>query len=52
MLIPETGKEDERLLTVESTGALLPEEILLASVEELSNRLSEFKQVFQELKAS
>ncbi len=50
--LTETGKEDERLLTVESTGALLPEEILLASVEELSNRLSEFKQVFQELKAS
>lgn len=51
-VLTETGKEDERVLTIESTGALLPEEILLASVEELSSRLSEFKEVLQQLKTS
>ena len=46
----ETDKENERILTVESTGALNPEDIILAGVEELRTRLGEFKEVFEELK--
>ena len=38
--LTETDKEDERILTVESTGALTPEQIVLAGVEEVSNRLN------------
>lgn len=49
--LTETGKEDERLLTIESTGALSPEEIVLAGVNELSTRLVEFKDVLEQLKA-
>lgn len=46
----ETNKENERILTVESTGALKPEQIILAGVDELSNRLSEFKEIIGQLK--
>lgn len=46
----ETGKEDERILTVESTGALNPEQIILAGVEELGNRIKEFREVIDEIK--
>ena len=35
--------DDERILTIESTGALRPEQILLAGVNEIHYRLSEFK---------
>ena len=46
----ETEKEDERILTVESTGALNPEEIILAGVDELGNGIDEFKTMIDELK--
>lgn len=46
----DTDKEDEHVLTVESTGSLLPQEIILGGVEELSNRLEEFKQILTDLK--
>ena len=46
----ETGKEDERILTVESTGALNPEQIILAGVEELGKRIKEFREVIDEIK--
>lgn len=46
----ETEKEDERILTVESTGALNPEEIILAGVEELGTRLGDFKNMIEQLK--
>jgi DNA-directed RNA polymerase subunit D len=49
-VLTETDKENERILTVESTGALKPEQIILAGVDELSNRLSEFKEIINELK--
>lgn len=49
-VLTETSKEDERVLTVESTGALKPEQIILAGVDELSNRLSEFKEIIGQLK--
>ncbi len=45
-----TDKEDEHILTVESTGALSPQQIILGSVEELSLRLEEFKQILTDLK--
>ena len=46
----ETDKEDERILTVESTGSLNPEEIILAGVEELGNGIVEFKDMIEQLK--
>jgi len=49
-VLTETGKEDERILTVETTGALTPEQIVLAGVDELANRLVEFKTSLAELK--
>ena len=47
----DTDKEDEHVLTVESTGALSPQEIILGGVEELSLRLNEFKQILTDLKS-
>lgn len=46
----DTDKEDEHILTVETTGALSPQEIILGGVEELSSRLEEFKQILTDLK--
>jgi DNA-directed RNA polymerase subunit D len=50
-VLTETPKDDERILTVESNGALKPEEIILAGVEELSNNLDEFKKMINEIDA-
>ena len=49
-ILTETNKENEHVLTVESTGALMPEQIILTGVDELSNRLSEFKDILDQLK--
>ncbi len=46
----ETDKEDERILTVESTGSLNPEEIILSGVEELGNGIGDFKDMIEKLK--
>jgi len=46
----ETDKKDETVLTVESTGALSPEQIILAGVDEVSNRLGEFKDMISQIK--
>jgi len=46
-----TEKEDEHVLTVESTGALSPQQIILGGVEELSRRLEEFKEILRNLKS-
>ena len=48
--LTETEKEDEKILTVESTGALDPKHIILSSVEQLSTKLSEFKTIISEIK--
>jgi len=48
--LTETDKKDESVLTVESTGALSPEQIILAGVDEVSDRLSEFKNMINEIK--
>jgi len=50
-VLTETNKENERVLTVESTGALVPEQIILTGVDELSNRLLEFKDILDQLKS-
>ncbi|MFQ5782250.1 MAG: DNA-directed RNA polymerase subunit D [Nitrosopumilus sp.] len=48
-MLTETDKEDERILTIESTGALNPEQIILAGVDEVSNRLGEFKEMISQI---
>ncbi len=48
--LTETDKQDESVLTVESTGALSPEQIILAGVDEVSNRLVEFKDMINQIK--
>ncbi len=48
--LTETDKKDESVLTVESTGALSPEKIILAGVDEVSNRLGEFKDMINQIK--
>ena len=47
--LTDTDKENERILTVESTGALSPEQIILAGVDEVSNRLGEFKDMINKI---
>jgi len=46
----DTDKKDENILTVESTGSLSPEQIILSGVDELSNRLVEFKEIINQIK--
>ena len=46
----ETDKDDEHILTVETTGALEPKYIILASINELSKRLDIFKETISDLK--
>ncbi len=50
-VLTPTDKHDEYVLTVESTGALAPEQIIRSGVDELAQRLEEFKDVIAELKA-
>jgi DNA-directed RNA polymerase subunit D len=48
--LTDTEKDDEKILTVESTGALNPKHIILSSIEQLSSKLSEFKTIMSEIK--
>ena len=48
--LTETDREDEHVLTVETTGALNPEQIILSALNELSNRVSDFKNMLEDLK--
>jgi DNA-directed RNA polymerase subunit D len=48
--LTDTDKKDESVLTVESTGSLSPEQIILAGVDEVSNRLVEFKDMINQIK--
>jgi DNA-directed RNA polymerase subunit D len=50
-VLTHTDKQDEYILTIESTGALGPEQIITAGIDELAGRLEEFKQVVAELKS-
>ena len=46
----DTKKEDEHILTVETTGALKPGEIILGGINELTKRLEEFKETIANFK--
>ncbi|MBI1662445.1 MAG: DNA-directed RNA polymerase subunit D [Nitrosopumilus sp.] len=48
-MLTETDKDDERILTVESTGALNPEQIIVSGVEEVGHRLTEFKDTIDQI---
>ena len=48
--LTNTDKEDEYILTVETTGSLEPKQIILAGIEELSKRLEQFKEILGNLK--
>ena len=47
--LTDTDKDDEKVLTVESTGALNPEEIVLEGVQEVSRRVVEFKDMINNI---
>jgi DNA-directed RNA polymerase subunit D len=49
-VLVHTDKPDEYILTVETTGALAPEQIITYAVDELEQRLHEFKGMIAELK--
>lgn len=48
-VLTETGNPEDHILTVETTGALTPAQIVSAGVEELAKRLDGFKQVISAL---
>jgi len=48
-VLTNADKEGEHILTVETTGALEPRQIILAGIEELSKRLEEFKEILVNL---
>jgi len=48
--LTDSDKKDESVLTVESTGALSPEQIILAGVDEVSSKLVEFKDMINQIK--
>ena len=48
-VLTNTDKEDEYILTVETTGSLEPRQIILAGIDELSKRLEEFKEILVNL---
>ena len=47
--LTDTEKDDEKILTVESTGALNPEQIVLEGVQEVSKRIVEFKDMINKI---
>ena len=49
-VLTNTDKDDEHILTVETTGSLEPKQIILSGIEELSKRLVEFKEILVNLK--
>ena len=48
-ILTDTDKDDEKILTVESTGALNPEQIVLEGVQEVSRRVVEFKDMINNI---
>ena len=48
-VLTNTDKDDEHVLTVETTGSLEPKQIILSGIEELSKRLEEFKEILVDL---
>lgn len=50
-VLTHTDKPEEYVLTVETTGSLAPEQIIVSAIDELEQRLEEFKGIIAELKA-
>ena len=48
-ILTDTDKEGESTLTVESTGALDPEQIILTGVEEVNTKLGEIKEMINQI---
>ena len=48
-VLTNTDKDDEYILTVETTGSLEPKQIILSGIEELSKRLEKFKEILVNL---
>ena len=48
--LTDSDNDNEKILTVETTGALEPKHIILSSVEQLATRLSEFKTIISDIK--
>ena len=42
---------DVKILTIESTGALKPEQIIVSGVDEVSNRIGQFKEMIDKVEA-
>ena len=49
-VLVNSDKNDEYILTVETTGALEPQKIILAGIDELAKRLNGFKEIIDDLK--
>ena len=49
-VLTHTDKDDEYVLTIETTGSLEPKQIVIAGIEELYKRLEEFKETLVNLK--
>jgi len=49
-VLVNSDKNDEYILTVETTGALEPQEIILSGIDELAKRLNGFKETINNLK--
>ena len=49
--LTDTDKENVKILTVESTGALNPEQIIISGADEVSNRLGQFKEMIDQIEA-
>jgi len=47
--LTDTDKDDVKILTVESTGALNPEQIIISGIEEVSNRIGQFKEMIDQI---
>ena len=48
--LTDTDKEGESTLTVESTGALKPEQIIISGIDEVNIKLNDFKEMINEIK--
>ncbi len=49
-VLVNSDKDHEYILTVETTGALEPQEIILSGIDELAKRLNGFKEIISNLK--
>ena len=47
----DADSADEKILTVESTGTLEPEQIILAGIDEVKSRLGEFREMLDKIEA-